>query len=348
MRLAAMVLAGLAFVAGPMPASAQQTTDVRFAAGTSGATIEGRIKGYEYRLYRLGAEAGQQMTVRMTADNTAAYFNIYAPGQGPGDQALAVSEMTGPDVPEINLYDAILPQSGIYTVSVYLYRSAARRDETANYTLDIAISGKTGEVVQGDFADGLQGGPDFWRVTAAGGLNLRVEPSRKAAVVTRLPDGLQLRNLGCRMAEGGSWCRVATLADPGFEGWVSADYLAGGSGEAATQLPDLLPVGPDDALVAGTGYNATGTVECRPEAGAGMQMCEFGVIRDGNGTGTVTLTLPDGRTRSVFYDGGRPVSFDKSQADGDIAFEAKKVADGYIVSIGPASFTIPDAVIYGG
>lgn len=347
MRLAAMLLAGLAFMAGPLPASAQQTTDVRFAAGTSGATIEGRIKGYEYRLYRLGAEAGQQMTIRMTADNGAAYFNLYAPGQGPGGEALAVSEMTGPDVPEINLYDAILPQSGTYTVSVYLYRSAARRNETANYTLDIAISGKTGDVVQGDFADGLQGGPDFWRVTAAGGLNLRAEPSRQAPVIIRLPDGLQLRNLGCRMAEGGRWCRVATLADPGFEGWVSADYLAEGSAEAATQLPDLLPVG-DDALVAGTGYNATGKVECYPEPGAAMQMCDFGVIRDGNGTGTVTVTLPDGRTRSIFYDGGLPVSFDKSQADGDIAFEAKKVADGYMVFIGPASFTIPDAVIYGG
>lgn len=335
MRLSFVLLAGLAVASFPVPTYAQQSTDVRFAAGESGASIRGRITGREYRLYRLGAEAGQRMTISLLTDSDAAYFNLYAPGKGPGDEAIAVSEMTGPNVPDINRFDGILPQSGVYTVSVYLYRNAARDGETASYTLDIGITGATGDVAQGDFADGLQGGPDFWRVTASGGLNLRTKPSRGAPVVTRLPIGLMVRNLGCRMAEGGSWCRVATLADPGFEGWASADFLA----EAAEET---------DALVPGTAFNATGSVECYPAPGAEAQMCDFGVIRDGNGTGTVTVTLPGGPSRSIFYDGGLPVSFDQSQADGDIAFEAKKTADGYMVFIGPASFVIPDAVIYGG
>jgi len=344
MRFAPILLLGLAAIAAPGTAPAQQTTEVRFAAGTSGASLDGRITGRDYRLYTLGAEAGQRMSVRLTSDNDAAYFNLYAPGKGPGDEALAIGETT----PEVNAYDGVLPQSGVYTVSVYLYRNAARDGETADYTLDIAITGASGATVEGDFADGLQGGPDFWRVTASGGLNLRNAPSRDAPVITRLPDGLQLRNLGCRMAEGGTWCNVATLADPGFEGWASADFLAEGSDEVATQLPDLQPVGQADALVPGTDYNATGKIECYPAPGAETQSCDFGVIRDGNGTGTVTVTLPDGRSRSIFYDSGRPVSFDKSEADGDIAFEASKAGDGYMVFIGPAGFVIPDAVIFGG
>jgi hypothetical protein len=167
-------------------------------------------------------------------------------------------------------------------------------------------------------------------------------------VVTRLPGGIEVRNLGCRMAEGRRWCRVATQADPGFEGWAAGEFLAEAAGGAATQLPDMIPSGQADALVPGTPFHATGQVECYPAPGAETQMCAFGVIRDGNGTGTVQVTLPDGRARAIFYDGGVPVSFDKSQAEGDLGFEAKRQGDGYMVFIAGESFVIPDAVIYGG
>lgn len=209
-----------------------RTQQVRFPAGQSGTTIQDSITGYESVLYRVGAEGGQRMSVRLSPSNTQTYFNVYAPGSGPGDQALAVSGTTGPMVPDLNQFDGVLNTSGEYTISVYLMRAAARRDERSDYTLEIAITGATGEVVQGDYADGLQGGPDFWQVATPGGgtLNLRAEPSSGAGVVTRLDNGTNLRNLGCRMAEGGRWCRVATLADPGDEGWVVGDYLIEGSG----------------------------------------------------------------------------------------------------------------------
>jgi len=35
------------------------------------------------------------------------------------------------------------------------------------------------------------------------------------------------------MAEGGRWCRVATLADPGDEGWAAGDFLIEGSAPSA-------------------------------------------------------------------------------------------------------------------
>ena len=165
--------------------------------------------------YTLSAKAGQVMTVVLKPSNTATYFNVYAPGRGPGDEALAVSEMTGPMVPDMNQFKGALPETGVYTVSVYLYRSAARRNEKSNYTLDIAIAAQGGasEVppVQGDFADGLAGGPDFWEVTgvpAGDTLNMRKGPSTKDSVVMAFANGSVLRNKGCRMEGGQRWCQV--------------------------------------------------------------------------------------------------------------------------------------------
>lgn len=54
---------------------------------------------------------------------------------------------------------------------------------------------------------------------------MRAAPSTGAEVVTRLPNGENVRNLWCRVSEGGRWCKIATMADPGFEGWTSGDFL---------------------------------------------------------------------------------------------------------------------------
>lgn len=338
--LPASLVAALLVASGAHGQDAPRREQVHFAPGATGTSLSDRIVGRDSVVYQIGAEAGQRMTITLKPDNAATYFNVYAPGSGPGDQALAVSELTGPMVPEMNRFDGVLPASGTYSVSVYLYRNAARRGEASAYTLDIAISGKTGATVQGDYADGLQGGPDFWRVTAAGGLNLRSGPSSGASVIGKLPDGGALRNLGCRMAEGRRWCHVATLADPGAEGWAAGDFLVEGDGTAAP--------GAADALVPGTAFHATGSVDCYAAPGAAKQMCDFGVIREGNGTGTVQVTLPGGPSRAIFYDGGLPVGFDQSQADGAITFKATRQGDASVVDIGPARFVIPDAVIYGG
>jgi hypothetical protein len=325
---------------------------VRFPAGETGTTIEGRITGRAFVLYKLGAEAGQVMNISLTSNNTATYFNVYAPGSGPGDEALAAGTLTGPLMPDLNRFSGALPLSGEYSISVYLYRNAARRGETSDYTLDISITGETGEIVQGDFADGLQGGPDYWAVRTSGGtLNLRESASAGAGLVTRLANGTPLRNLGCRMAEGRRWCRVATLSDPGFEGWAAGDFLVEGSGQgAATQLPDMIPVPADseDALVPGTAYHAIGSVDCVRDADAPAQSCAFGVTRQGNGTGTVTIEWPEGGSRTIFFEAGTPVSFDESQADQGREMTVARDGDNSIVFVGEARFVMPDAVIWGG
>lgn len=243
MAILRSVTAAWFLAAGVLPALGQEDmrrVDLRFAAGTSEARVSDTIVGYNSVLYSVGAEAGQTMRVVLSSPNTATYFNVYQPGSGPGDQALGNGQFTDP----LNTWSAELPLSGEYTVSVYMMRSAARRDERSDYTLDVSIDGATGERVEGDFADGLAGGPDYFDVSVSGGgtLNLRAGPSAGASVVTRLSNGQNVRNLGCRMAEGRRWCRVATLADPGIEGWAAGDFLIEGSA-IATQLPATVPTG---------------------------------------------------------------------------------------------------------
>ena len=103
----------------------------------------------------------------------------------------------------------------------------------------------------------------------------------------------------------------------------------------------------DDALVKGTNYNATGKIPCAMTLGQPTSLCPFGVNREGNGTGIVTITKPDGRTRSIFFEKGKATGYDMSQADRG-EFSAQKQADLSIIRIGQERYEIPDAVIFGG
>ena len=101
-----------------------------------------------------------------------------------------------------------------------------------------------------------------------------------------------------------------------------------------------------DALVAGTNYNATGKVPCQL-SGASRATCDFGVVREGNGNGYVTITKPDGSKRTIFFEEGKATGYDSSQADNQ-EFKAARESDMYIIHIGEERYEIPDAVIMGG
>ena len=354
LRLAALVAAALLALA-PLAATAQddmRTEQVRFAAGATGTTLSDTITGREYVVYEIGAEAGQQMRIRLTTDNLAAYFNVYEPGRGPGDQALAVSEQTGTNVPDLNVFDGTLPSSGVYSVSVYMYRSAARRGETANFTLDISITGETGATVEGDFADGLQGGPDFWEVRLsdpAGSLNVHDSASTGAPVIGRFPNTAILRNLGCRMAEGRRWCRVEATAPGGISGWVAGEFLVEASGQGTEPTPEGnldRPVG--GVRPEGSAFTATGLAECTLSRDAATGTCEFGVIREGGGSGTVVVFWPEGGMRALFFENGAPVRYDRSEADAGKELSVTRGGDTSSVFVGDERYVIPDAVLYGG
>ena len=131
------VLAFLAFLilaAAPAAADKVTTEKVKFAAGTSGATIKGAIKSRDTMHYVLGASAGQNMRVKLSTNSTSTYFNVSAPGKMPGnDEALFIGDIGG------DTFEGVLPASGDYLIQAYLHRAAARRGEQADFTLDIGI-----------------------------------------------------------------------------------------------------------------------------------------------------------------------------------------------------------------
>jgi len=222
------------------PIKAQQ---IRFTAGASLASVKGSISGDKIVDYRLGAKAGQTMSVKLKTNNASNYFNVLPPGS---ESAVFIGSTSG------NEWTGTLTADGEYTVRVYLMRSAARRNAKANYALTVGITG-------------------------------------------------------------------------------------GSAGAAASR----------DAKVAGTQYHATGNIPCSTAAGQPTGSCSFGVTREGHGTGMVTVTKPDGRTRTIFFKKGKATGYDQSQADTG-KFGTKKQGDLSIIHIGQERYEIPDAVIWGG
>ena len=197
-RLAALICLALAPAGQAQPIEEKR---VSFATGTSGATIRGALKGEQITDYLLGASAGQTMNVDFSTTNPAGYFNLMI-GNDPA--AIHIGSVAG------NHYSGALPASGDYRIRVYLMRSAARRGESADYTLSVSIGGaaKPAPVTE-DYADGLAGGPDWWQVTGVAAndtLNVRAGPGTGNAVIGQLANGDRVRNLGCRMSGQTRWC----------------------------------------------------------------------------------------------------------------------------------------------
>ncbi|RVT83855.1 hypothetical protein [Inhella crocodyli] len=111
---------------------------------------------------------------------------------------------------------------------------------------------------------------------------------------------------------------------------------------------------PDSALNtsaarAGQGQSDARTiVNCKMQPQGPMQQCNASVTREGNGSATVMVTRPDGRTRAIFFDKGRPLSADLSQADGSMHFKGSKRGDMFHIEAGNERYEFPEAVVFGG
>jgi len=140
------------------------------------------------------------------------------------------------------------------------------------------------------------------------------------------------------------------------DGVVAEIMFAGKDGDgpgegAAVQLPERVAVDAPsyDAKVPGTNFNATGQLACARMAGQPMTQCKFGVVRKGNGNGSITVFWPDGGNRVIFFEDETPMSYDQSQADGDAKMTVGKSDNGiYTVKIGDQRFEIVDSIITGG
>jgi hypothetical protein len=111
-----------------------------------------------------------------------------------------------------------------------------------------------------------------------------------------------------------------------------------GSASAAAQARS------QDAMVPGTGFNATGPLRCVAEPDKPMVNCQAGVKRTGNGSGTVHVSTPDGGSRVITFANGRAV-----RVDSDARMTAERRGDMTIVRVGAYEvYEIPDMFIYGG
>lgn len=130
LMLAAAILAAATLTAVSTHADDVRRETVRFSAGSSGATINAKLKGYDTVQYMLSVTAGQKMSVQLDSSNTSLYFNVTAPGV---EAALYNGSIDG------NGTSITIPSSGKYLIDVYLMRNAARRGETASYTLTLYV-----------------------------------------------------------------------------------------------------------------------------------------------------------------------------------------------------------------
>ena len=128
-----MACALLAASSWSLAADAIESRPLQFAKGASSATVKGSLKGDQTIDYKLRAKAGQTMNITLKTSNASNYFNVLPPGSK--DVAIFVGSTSG------NEWTGPLPTDGEYTIRVYLMRNAARRNETANYTLAVAIAG---------------------------------------------------------------------------------------------------------------------------------------------------------------------------------------------------------------
>jgi len=122
------------FLFAPMFLTSQiQQVNVKFPAGKTSTTITNTIKGEKTIDYKVSASSGQTMKVTLNTSNGSNYFNVLEPGSS--DVAIYNSSEN------TNKFNQQLNKSGVYTIRVYLMRNAARRNETAKYSLSIGLTG---------------------------------------------------------------------------------------------------------------------------------------------------------------------------------------------------------------
>ena len=129
-RLLIVCSVGLCVALGITESSAQARQRVRFAAGTSSATVKGVIRGFAFRDYIVGARSGQSIELKLAASaGPTPVFSVFLPGGGDLEEAAQMSEFSG-----------TLPSNGDYVIRVGMMRAAARRKgSVSNFTLKISI-----------------------------------------------------------------------------------------------------------------------------------------------------------------------------------------------------------------
>lgn len=138
-RIAVLALT-LAAAAGAVGAADKVVTvPVKFAKGTTGATVKGAIKGYDSVEYLVVARAGQTLRLAITGSANA-NVNVFPPrADGTPDPDASGLELSAAYRNGRSSESAVLPANGTYRIQVYQFRAIARRGTVSKYSLKIEI-----------------------------------------------------------------------------------------------------------------------------------------------------------------------------------------------------------------
>ena len=149
---------------------------IQFDKGATSARVSGKIKGRQSVNYQFRAKAGQTIVIDFQPTNWSAYFNVLPPDS---ETAIFIGSSAG------NHFEGVLPSDGVYTIDVYLMRNAARRNEKANYTLDVSIKNQPGNTSAG-----------FDKTLELQGISFHVSSANQGSINTLkiVPAGLEIDN----------------------------------------------------------------------------------------------------------------------------------------------------------
>ena len=195
---AALVAAIAATQAAEAQAVRRERVDV--PAADTPVTIEGSVKGYDLVEYQVGAAAGDTIAVALAADDAPAYFNVYAPGDVPGESTALfigrprrVRVRRHPDRGR-RLHRAGLPdarrrrraETADYRVTVELSAPSAAAPEAAAATAPVPRAAAARATAGGQLpcaaATGAPMAPCRYRVAGSGGAT---------TIVVTLPTGVE-------------------------------------------------------------------------------------------------------------------------------------------------------------
>ena len=187
------------------------------------------------------------------------------------------------------------------------------------------------------------------------GLNVDTNPkgqvymNGKPGKVIKRPDGQISAN------SAGAWVDITPRgADEPMVTYTARDKSTGTCEILSFKAPDgaagQLPAerGSHSERAGQGQFDARGEIPCAEAKGAPMRQCAFEVARGAGGGATVKVSLPSGKTRFIFFEKGRAISADLSQADGDMTFKATKQRDLFKIRAGRERYEIPEAVVFGG
>ncbi|MFD2158436.1 hypothetical protein ACFSW8_05960 [Rubritalea tangerina] len=119
---------------------AQEVESVKFPKTHQGVSLEGKIKGYAFKDYKVTAKKGQRLVVTLETKHLSTSFLVYGAGKIAGkDAALFNGTVNG------NEYQGGVDADGVLTIRVLMMRNAARRDESASYEIGVELVDGKGE-----------------------------------------------------------------------------------------------------------------------------------------------------------------------------------------------------------